>query len=130
MSFGKRNFKKEVTAAVDSFNEENNIPIRKALNEAFIKVIEKTPVDTGAAKASFFCSYFGNGGESQAEGTAQDSIRRIQERTKEFKLGVNLLLYSNLPYIELLENGSSEQAPSGMVKTTVVAWPSIVSKYL
>ena len=128
MSFNRSSFKKQINLAIEEFQEINDNNLKGAINEAFLNVVLKTPVDKGAAKGSWFCSYIGNGGEDSGGGP-QDSITRIQIETEKFKAGNKLLLYSNLFYIEELEDGSSEQAPNGMVKTTVAKWPSILRRY-
>jgi hypothetical protein len=93
-------------------------------------VVIKTPVRDGGAKASFFCSTGQNGGAQSKtlDKSGQVSIARIKSAVAKSKSGGSLLLYSNLIYIEKLENGYSEQAPSGMIKTTVADWPSIVKR--
>jgi hypothetical protein len=123
-------FKSELKLAADDVKEFTEVTWRLSVNEAFIGVVVKTPVRDGGAKASFFCSAGRNGGaqSKSLDKSGQVSIDRINDAVAKSKAGGTLLLYSNLIYIELLEEGYSEQAPSGMIKTTVADWPSIVKR--
>lgn len=89
--------------------------------EALRRVVMKTPVDTGRARGSWQVAvsvrptgevdiYDKYGGLTIAEGS-----REIAQ------VGPNEVIYiaSNLPYIERLEGGYSQQAPQGMVATTI-----------
>lgn len=89
--------------------------------EALRRVVMKTPVDTGRARGSWQVAvsvrptgevdiYDKYGGLTIAEGS-----REIAQ------VGPNEVIYiaSNLPYIERLEGGHSQQAPQGMVATTI-----------
>lgn len=63
--------------------------------ELFRRIVEKTPVDTGAARAAW---------EIEVQGSGVNRTATIRNR---------------LPYALLLEHGSSEQAPHGMVALSV-----------
>jgi hypothetical protein len=123
-------FKSELTLAADDLKEFTDVTWKLSVNEAFIGVVIKTPVRDGGAKASFFCSTGRNGGAQSKvlDKSGQVSITRIENAVAKSKTGGALLLYSNLIYIEKLEEGYSEQAPNGMVKTTIADWPSIVKR--
>ncbi len=111
-------FTTELKQATGSINKTIDKTWRKSVAKAFNQVIETTPFDTGRARGSWLMGDNNNGdiGEQQLNIT----------ETLVPAIGSSVLLYSNLPYIELLEDGYSDQAPSGMVKTTVASWPNIV----
>ncbi|NAR50111.1 hypothetical protein GPS59_14275 [Acinetobacter haemolyticus] len=87
-------------------------------------VVTSTPVDTGAARANWIAS-----SEPTKEFDAQASDKSGQGTinkafvfyARNVRLGSLIYLQNNLPYIEKLENGWSDQAPKGMVSTTMNA---------
>ena len=60
--------------------------------------------------------------------TGKDSRARAREGAAKFKLGNSLYMINNLPYSLELEDGTSTQAPYGMVKITVANYKFIVAK--
>ena len=124
-------FKRELKFAVDEISKITTEDWRKSLNEAFLSTILKTPVDTGAARNSWYTNL---GATNNGEGARGDdrggsgSIKQMQAEVSKAELGGRVLLYNNLPYIERLEDGYSDQAPAGMVKTTLADWPQIVAR--
>lgn len=125
-----QSFKVQLDKAIKQVENITIDTFRLSVNEAFISVVNNTPVDTGAARNSWFTNLGNsNGGEGERTGNAsgQDSINAIYATTEKARLGDVILLYSNLPYIERLEDGWSDQG-SGMVKLAVAAWPQIVAR--
>jgi hypothetical protein len=83
------------------------------------RIIFKTPVDTGRARGNWQTtlgapdnSEVENPGVGQALGEGAATIASL------LPFGV-ITIYNNVKYIVFLENGSSQQAPSGMVKVSV-----------
>lgn len=126
-----QSFKVQLDKAIKQVENITLETFRLSVNEAFISAVSKTPVDQGIARNSWFCNLGNsNGGQVAREGdsSGQGSINAIYDATSKTRLGDSVLLYNNLPYIERLEDGYSDQAPSGMVKLTVAAWPQIVAR--
>lgn len=126
-----KNFAVELNNAIDDVKNVTLDAFRLSVNEAFISVVNKTPVDQGIARNSWFCNLGNSNGGQVGRGgdsSGQDSINAIYDATSKTRLGDSVLLYNNLPYIERLEDGYSLQAPVGMVKTTVADWPQIVAR--
>lgn len=127
-----QSFKVQLDKAIKQVENITLETFRLSVNEAFVSVVNNTPVDTGAARNSWFTNLGNsNGGEGARSGDRSGgaSINAIYATTEKARLGDSILLYSNLPYIELLEDGAlSEQAPNGMVKLAVAAWPQIVAR--
>jgi hypothetical protein len=103
---------------------------RKVALELFRRVIYKTPVDTGRARANWQVTIGTpaagtieiddtNGGATMSKATAASAG---------FKAGDTIYLTNNLPYIRRLEEGSSQQAPAGMVALTVQEFAQIVNQ--
>lgn len=114
MGFGDelRRFEKEVISGSEQVIK--NVFIRAGLN-----IIQLTPVDTFKAISNWFPAR-----NSISTKTTEDTngftkrrqeVRRVAQG---FKLGDYLSITNSLPYINRLENGYSNQAPSGMVKIT------------
>jgi hypothetical protein len=103
--------------------------IRKITMEAFKRVILKTPVDTGRARANWS---IGEGTtfsimDTDKSGTA--TLRRTSEGVNAWECTGSIFLTNNLAYILPLEYGHSKQAPGGMVRLTVAemqAWAASV----
>lgn len=114
-------FTAQLKSAVKTQSKDIDKAWRGAVAQAFTQVIQKTPVDTGAARASWLIGFSNTGGIG---------TRRLAVTPTDIpKVGSDYLLYSNLPYIERLEDGWSQQAPVGMVKITVADWPTIVARF-
>ena len=125
-----QSFKVQLDKAIKQVENITLDTFRLSVNEAFISVVNNTPVDTGAARNSWFTNLGNsNGGEGArtVNASGQDSINAIYATTEKARLGDAILLYSNLPYIERLEDGWSDQG-SGMVKLAVAEWPQTVAR--
>lgn len=91
------------------------IAVEKIGRDLHGKIKKRTPVDTGRARASWDVSVNSMSSYVPPEGatTAKEFPNlSLTERDE-------LFIMSNLVYIEPLENGSSSQAPLGMVRVSV-----------
>lgn len=92
------------------------------VEEAAGRMIDRVPVKTGRAKASIYV--VANSSDAPVtEETDPDggsTKARAAADAKKLEIGDSANITSNLPYIELLENGSSEKAPEGFMKVTRV----------
>jgi hypothetical protein len=86
---------------------------RKIAFEAFSRVIQRSPVDTGRFRANWNVSY-GAPNYATTAGTAGG----IGEAQKVLTLPVGgvVFLANGLPYAHRLEYGWSKQAPGGMIR--------------
>ena len=98
-----------------------------------------TPVDTGFARASW---YAGVGGPGSARGLAEPTARSpgllaseaaaaladLDEVSLHAKAGDVVELANDARYIGVLENGSSQQAPQGMVRLAILAGQQIADE--
>lgn len=114
--------------------------IRKITLEAFKRVILRTPVDTGRARANWSLSTgapvtFSIVGEDKS-GSA--TLKKTSDGVMVWECTGGIFLSNNLPYIPVLEYGKddgtpgSNQAPNGMVRITVAemqAWARQASNY-
>jgi len=105
----------------ESFRIKASEAVGEMLLTAGTTVIRATPVDTGRARANWYAGEEDTPtvttGEEDESGSV--SIRRIAPVAANAKTGRTLYLFNNLPYIERLNNGHSDQAPSGFVELAV-----------
>lgn len=95
--------------------------IQKISMEAFKRVILRTPVDTGRARANWGCTIGKVSASSISESydkSGGTTTSAMIATIKGFSGDGSVLLINNLPYINELENGSSTQSPQGMVRIT------------
>lgn len=102
--------------------EENAGKFVRALGlEAMGRVMRKTPVDTGRARANWNAAV-GSPDRNVDEGLRASDVRSEQaaaeQEIADFGPGESLFITNALPYIPPLEDGHSEQAPQGMIKVT------------
>lgn len=95
--------------------------VRKTTAELAKKVVEKTPVDTGRARANW---QFGDGAMisgtlDETDKTGDPTKDRLEEEILRSRVGGVTYIQNNLPYALRLEYGWSKQAPSGMVRTSM-----------
>lgn len=91
--------------------------VRTATLELFSGVIRSTPVDTGRARGNWQTSVGApaSGEVDRLDPTGAEAIAEVQQKTPA-GAGQVTYLSNNLPYIEALERGHSQQAPAGMVR--------------
>lgn len=95
--------------------EAHNKITRLATLELFGGVVKATPVDTGRARGNWQTSVGAPAsGELERSGSSS-ALAEVDEKTPP-GAGQITYLSNNLPYIMALEEGSSKQAPEGMVK--------------
>lgn len=96
--------------------------VRKTTAELAKKVVEKTPVDTGRARANW---QFGDGAMTsgtldETDKTGDPTKDRLEEEILRSRVGGVTYIQNNLPYALRLEYGWSRiQAPNGMVRTSM-----------
>ena len=81
--------------------------VRKISLDMHSRIVERTPVDTGRAKAGTHISI--NTQPAGENGPGESGINP-------FKLGDTVIIYNNVEYIVPLEYGHSKQAPQGMFR--------------
>lgn len=103
--------------------------VRKVMIETFTKVVLKSPVDTGRFRANWNCAV-NNYDPATSEATdkgGRSSISKITTKVAATRIdGSPVYLTNSLPYAKRLEEGYSKQAPSGMVKLSLL---EITAKY-
>lgn len=111
-----RQFNRVVKSFGDRVPKEKVLVYLKKISlEALKRIVEKTPVDTGRARGGWQVSFkspsFGEGGG--------DPINTGSSQILGLKDPVAVFISNNVEYIIYLEDGTSSQAPEGMVALTI-----------
>ena len=106
-------FNVDLNKFAKSMDIELETVVRKLAFEIYKGVTQKTPVDTGRAKANWMLGY----GSINSTITNNTTFTAVQPPKGSGKRPIYIT--NNLPYINKLENGSSKQAPTGMVNLTM-----------
>lgn len=106
------------------------VPKKVAL-DLFRKVILRTPVNTGRARGNWQCTVTtpAVGETERTDMTGRQVIAEVASAVDSWDVAnVGIFLMNNVAYIGVLEDGSSEQAPNGMVKVSLREYPGIVER--
>lgn len=102
---------------------------RKVMLDLFNNVLARSPVDTGRFHANWVAG-LGVPVRETVESTDQERGRQEAQRAARLDLGGTIYFTNSLPYAIRLENGWSQQAPSGMVKLALADADNAVKKAL
>lgn len=111
-------FEQSLSIAVD-LEEDINAEVRAVALNLLRGLIRLTPVDTGRAKGNWFVSIANpnreiNGERRQAQAFSEGQVNIALARGRAYP---EVTLSNNLPYIERLNDGYSDQAPKKFVET-------------
>ena len=126
-------FSNALTALADHTTGSIEKVIRKACIDLYRSIVEKTPVDTGRAKASWGLSTHHADDEASENMTPEEAVQVVSDNISDFTFKAQddqVIIYNNLEYIEYLENGTSQQAPSGMVSLSLVEFTAFFNNAL
>ncbi len=103
----------DTAKAIDYLGLEMDMVVRKIALSTYTSITKKTPVDTGRARANWNISLDSPNRSvtTSTSGKTPSLPSKVKDR--------DIWIANNLPYIESLENGSSKQAPNGMVALSV-----------
>ena len=117
----KSNYKQVFATTKKGLNRALNTGLQSTAHEAISRMIDRTPVDTGAAKAHWFAQGTPSGPFDKE--TTDKSGGRTKARAKRdlqsVRIGDRVYLVNTAPYFFFLEHGSSSQAPAGVVTITL-----------
>lgn len=104
--------------------DKATIVFKKVALDLDSRIVFSTPVDLGRARGNWFPSInlpSNNVSLNTFDKNGGATVAKIAGTVSGAKLGDTLWLSNNLDYIGKLENGSSTQAPQGMVAVNVAA---------
>lgn len=115
------NYKQVFATRKKGLNRALNTALQATALDAISRMIDRTPVDTGAAKAHWFAR--GTPTESfdkdKVDKSGGATKTRAARDLKRVRIGDRVYLVNSAPYFFWLEQGTSDQAPSGVVTLTL-----------
>lgn len=114
-----------------AFDNLKNVPekvVRGTLLSMTDKIIKKSPVDTGRFRNNWMAT-IGRPSNKMTEQVDPSGTKAITESAQllfKFEMGQTFYLTNNLPYSHRLEYGYSQQAPGGMVRTTLAEYENAI----
>lgn len=121
-------------ADIAKFVKKANGNIEQAVRQTTILlaqgVVLKTPVDTGRARGNwqFGSAAIPTGIIDAVDVSGQTVLSKMIGQIGESSVGGITYIANNLPYIERLEDGYSDQAPVGMVRLTITEFKDYVNQ--
>jgi hypothetical protein len=114
-------FQKDIKKISEKTKTDQEKLVKKYAFEVFTEFVNRTPIDTGRAKANWFITlntgtdevYTGSGELGEQEATLV-SLRRLKVADTRF-IPDKYVISNNLDYIVPLDEGWSKQAPIGIV---------------
>lgn len=94
--------------------------VKKVSIDMSSRIVLRTPVDTGRARANWSLTFDRpmDGTTTSTDKTGQSTGSANTAKAMTWKSG-DVWIANNLPYIQRLEYGWSDQAPGGFVRVTV-----------
>jgi len=120
-------FRRDFAALLAKAGNKAELVVRKTALELQSGMVEKSPVDTGRFRSNWQCGIGALNADTGAAAGA-DPIGRTATTLQGWKPGQTIYLTNALPYAKRLENGWSQQAPSGMVRLTVQNYAQALAK--
>lgn len=113
-------FSDDIKRFTDKARNAHDKITRVATLELFSGVIRATPVDTGRARGAWQTGVGSPppGADGRLDPSAAQPLAEVEQNTPP-GAGQVTYLSNNVPYIFRLEEGSSKQAPHGMVRRNV-----------
>ncbi|MFY0682614.1 MAG: HK97 gp10 family phage protein [Thalassovita sp.] len=123
-------FAKQVQDFVDKTEAKMDLAVRKIALELFSRVILRSPVDKGRFRANWQVAVgsIPSGILELEDKSGTATVSKADAASAGLKAGDVIYLVNNLPYAQLLEDGSSKQAPAGMVGLSVQEFQQIAKQ--
>lgn len=115
-------FATELSAAVRNTTKALNTAYKKSLITTFRLVIQQTPRKDGYAQGGWVLAN-GEVLDGQSPNRTNADLNQLLGLPD---IGGVVTLYNNIPYIERLETGWSQQAPAGMVRININRFPALL----
>lgn len=129
MAANNAEFKRKFAALLKKVGDDAETVVRKTAIEFQNAMIDRSPVDTGRFKSNWQCG-IGAVNTSIADTAGSDAKGRTVTVLQGWNAGQTIWLTNSLPYAQRLEYGWSKQAPSGMVRLTVMDYERYLTKVL
>ena len=124
-------FKANFAAILKEAGDKVNLVVRKTALQLQTRMVQRSPVDTGRFKNNWTTGIgvVNTDTTTDTDLTGTGSIDRTVSAVSDWKPGQTINLTNSLPYAMRLEYDSwSKQAPSGMVRLTVLEFNQAVAE--
>lgn len=123
-------FALDVSKFVEKAKKNPEKVMRQVSIKLFSAIIKATPVDTGRARNNWFASGSIPSQETTTYGAPQGTatIQRVTAVINTATDWSEFTLTNNLPYIQRLEYGWSQQAPQGFVRVNVGRFQNLIDQ--
>jgi len=110
-----------IDKCISNIEQQRTMIVKKIAFDLFRKIIFKTPVLTGRARANWLVSVAAPRNETvdETDKTGMKTLSEVQGVIAGWESDSDIYLSNNLPYIYGLERGRSKKAPRGMVKISI-----------
>lgn len=136
---GLRSFAQRMRAYADDIPEQVNALKIALANEFATEVVPATPVDTGRARGNWKAGLnsapstqvvgaFGGRGSARFGAQGDGGLAQITSTTRRAKPGDKILITNNVPYINRLNDGYSNQAPKRFVQIALQRATVLIEK--
>lgn len=121
-------FSDQLAAFAAKAKERQDQVLQGVVKEVGERLVERTPVESGAARAHWGASINTPIAEQtqQTDPSGAASIAEIDRVAERAKFGDIVFILNAAPHVKKLEDGYSDQAPVGMVAVTVAEGRQIV----
>lgn len=93
--------------------------------DLFSHIVKRTPVKTGRLRGNWQVG-INTRVDGETNNSASQALSQGSRKINNAEIGQNIYITNNLPYAMAVENGSSQQAPSGMVRVTITEFQDLV----
>ncbi len=121
-----KKFQLDLSAFADKAGVNAEVVIRKIALDLFTAIVKRTPVDTGRARSSWtlgidnvLSTVAKKTKSKRSAGSATNKALGQTKKLSRYRIGQSIFIVNNLEYIVFLEDGTSDQAPFGMVKLAI-----------
>jgi len=110
-----------IDKCISNLEQQRTMIVKKIAFDLFRKIIFKTPVLTGRARANWLVSVVAPRSETvdETDKTGMKTLSEVQGVIAGWESDSDIYMSNNLPYIYGLERGRSKKAPQGMVKISI-----------
>jgi hypothetical protein len=115
-------FRSSIAAWIEKANRNQEHIARYVCTELAVRVVMRTPVDTGYARSNWQPGIGAPnvGTQEIRDPTGGAAASKAAMVAAQIQIGDTFYLSNNVAYIQNLEYGHSKQAPAGMVRLTLL----------
>lgn len=122
-------FGRTLQEMVDTIETDARRIVLKAAFDLLCMLIEGTPKDTARCAASWTIdTHWSDWQEPPGDYTGMDLMAKAQQIVAALPDSDVICIYNNISYLMLLEDGHSQQAPTGFIANSMAAFAGLFSR--